>query len=194
MRDLVDEVGIGRFMAALARRVSTSSRVFLTGGATAVLFGWRRTTIDVDLKLIPESDEILRAIPALKNELALNVELASPDQFIPPLPGWETRSLFIRQEGPLSFYHYDLYAQAMAKIERGHGKDLADARAMVDAGLVETDRLLVLFEEIEPDLYRYPAIDPGSFRRAVEQFVRREAEGNDALIRPNETEEIGDRE
>jgi hypothetical protein len=31
----------------------------------------------------PESDELLRAIPKLKETLNINVELASPDQFMP---------------------------------------------------------------------------------------------------------------
>jgi hypothetical protein len=31
--------------------------VFLAGGARAVLVGWRSSTIDVDLKIIPDRDE-----------------------------------------------------------------------------------------------------------------------------------------
>ena len=130
-----------------------------------------RELATIDLKLIPESDEILRAIPKLKDELRVNVELAAPDQFIPPLPGWQERSRFIRQEGPLAFYHYDLYAQVLAKLQRGHEKDLADARAFLEAGLVEPGRLREFFEAIEPDLFRYPALDPETFRRAVEHFL-----------------------
>lgn len=171
MRELATSETIDRFFRALGRAASSASRVYLTGGVTAVLLGFRSSTVDIDLKLIPDSDEVLRAIPRLKEELQVNVELAAPDQFIPPLPGWQERSRFICKEGPLSFYHYDFYAQALAKIQRGHEKDLADARAFVDEGLVEPDRLRELFEAIEPDLYRYPAIDPGAFRRAVENFL-----------------------
>ncbi len=65
--------------------------------ASAVLLGFRASTVDIDLKLIPDSDELLRAIPKLKEELQVNVELASPDQFIPPLPEWRERSRFIRR-------------------------------------------------------------------------------------------------
>ena len=171
MRELATPETIERFLRALGRAASSPSRIYLTGGATAILLGFRASTVDIDLKLIPDSDEILRAIPRLKDELRVNVELAAPDQFIPPLPGWQERSRFIRQEGPLSLYHYDFYAQALAKLQRGHEKDLADARAFVEAGLVEPGRLRELFEAIEPDLYRYPAIDPRAFRRSVEQFA-----------------------
>jgi hypothetical protein len=34
--------------SSLARTVRIDSRVYFTGGATAVLQGWRKTTIDVD--------------------------------------------------------------------------------------------------------------------------------------------------
>ena len=36
--------------------------VFLVGGTSAVLVGWRATTIDVDLVMRPESDAMLRAM------------------------------------------------------------------------------------------------------------------------------------
>ncbi|MDQ7828028.1 MAG: hypothetical protein QN122_05460 [Armatimonadota bacterium] len=29
------------------------ARVYFTGGATALLYGWRETTLDVDVKLVP---------------------------------------------------------------------------------------------------------------------------------------------
>ena len=93
-----------------------------------MLCGWRESTIDIDLNIISESDEILRMLPALKERLRVNVELASPDDFIPFLPSWEERSRFIKQEGRLTFLHYDFYAQALAKIERGHETDQRDVQ------------------------------------------------------------------
>ena len=46
--------------------------------------------------------------------------------------------------------------------------DLEDVRRMIERGLVEPVRLRELYEQIEPELYRYPAIDPPVFRRKVE--------------------------
>ena len=60
-------------------------RIYLTGGSTAVLEGWRESTIDVDLRFEPEADELLRALPALKESLGVNIELASPTDFFSPL-------------------------------------------------------------------------------------------------------------
>ena len=174
MRPLANAQRVERFMEALGRVGRSPVRVYLTGGATAVLEGWRETTIDIDLKLIPDDDAILRAIPRLKDEIGINVELASPDQFIPEVPGWRERCRFICQIGQISFYHYDLYAQALSKLERGHDKDLLDVSYMLRSGRIEPDELIRLFGRIESELHRYPAIDPATFRRAVEEFVKQD--------------------
>jgi hypothetical protein len=172
MRALTDAARLHRFMRELGRRAQTSGRAYLVGGACAVLMEWRPTTIDIDLDLDPALEPLLREVPALKEELQVNVELASRAHFIPALPGWRARSPFIRREGRIDFHHYDFYAQALAKIERGHDRDLGDVRMMAAAGLVEPAALLEHFEAIVPELYRYPAIDPPSFRHAVEDAVR----------------------
>ena len=39
---------------------------------------------------------------------------------------------------------------------------------MIESGLVAPALLRELYETIEPELYRYPAIDPAAFRRKVE--------------------------
>ena len=171
MRQKVTAARLEEFMRALGSGVTETARVYLVGGASAVLLGWRDSTIDVDLKLVPENDEILRKLPSLKERLQLNIELAAPDDFIPQLPGWQERSRFIRQEGKLTFLHYDFYAQALAKIERGHEIDRQDVRDLINDNLVESKRLLDLFSQIEDLLYRYPALDAASFRRAVESAV-----------------------
>src|SRR5665811_972421 len=170
MRELADSARIKQFMHELGQAVSVDGRVYLTGGATAVLHGWRDTTIDVDIKLIPDRDEILREIPRLKEKLNLNVELAAPSDFIPLPRGWEERSPQIRQEGKLSFHHFDPVAQALSKAERGHDQDIRDVHEMIAGGLVNPAEALIQFKAIEPDLYRFPAIDPASFRRAVEDL------------------------
>jgi hypothetical protein len=97
----------------------------------------------------------------------VNIELASPPDFIPELPGWRERSPFLFKEGRIEVYHFDLYSQALSKIERGFEQDLSDVREMLDRGLVEPERLRELYEAIEPELYRYPAIDPTAFRRKL---------------------------
>ena len=170
MRTETDKTKLETFMAALGNRVSGPGRVYVTGGATAVLYGWREMTIDVDLKAEPEPPGFFEAIAQLKDELEMNVELACPSDFIPPLPGWRDRCRFIVRHGLVDFYHYDPYAQALSKLQRGHERDLSDVQSMLGAGLIGKDRLRALFEAIEPDLVRYPALHAPSFRRAVMRF------------------------
>lgn len=87
MRQPVTRNRLQKFMDTLEAATAAPVRVYLVGRATAVLLGWRDATIDIDLKILPESDEVLRSLPRLRESLQLNVELAAPDDFIPKLPG-----------------------------------------------------------------------------------------------------------
>lgn len=169
MRRLADPARIKELMRRLGQHPGQGGRVYLTGGASALLIGWRQTTIDIDLMFDAEAEPLLRIIAELKETLEINVELASPADFIPELPGWQNRSQFITREGRIDFFHYDFYAQALAKVERGHATDLADIAEMMARQLVESSKALQLFGEIEPQLHRYPAVDAASFRQKVEE-------------------------
>lgn len=50
---------------------------------------------------------MLRAIPRIKEALQVNIELASPADFIPLPPGWEERSPPVARIGRVSFHHID---------------------------------------------------------------------------------------
>jgi hypothetical protein len=170
MRLESDIFKIESFMVAMGKQVRGTGRIYLTGGATAVLYGWRTMTIDIDIKPDPEPAGLFEAIVLLKEELDVNVELASPDDFIPALPSWRERSLFIALHGFIEFFHYDPYGQALAKLQRAHERDLLDIKSFLRLGLIQVDRLRELFHLIEPQLIRYPAIDAVAFRVAVSQF------------------------
>jgi hypothetical protein len=164
MRAPVDEARIRALAVELGRVARRPVRIYLTGGSTAVLEGWRPATVDVDLRFEPEDDELMRALPRLKESLGVNIELASPPDFIPELPGWRDRSPHVFREGCVDIHHFDPYSQALSKIERGFDQDLTDVRTMIERGLVEPRRIRELYEAIEPELYHYPAIDPLAFR------------------------------
>lgn len=178
MRRLTDAARLRAFMRALGQKARTAGRVYFAGGASAVLLEWRRATIDIDLELDPALEPLLREIPALKKSLQVNIELATPRDFIPELPGWRDRSPLIAREGPLAFHHYDFYAQVLAKIERGHARDEQDVTAIARRGLIEPQRLQAFFDQVAPELYRYPAIDADAFRRAVARGVQRLGHSN----------------
>ena len=171
MRKLVDRGRLLEFMKALGRAADEPSRVYLLGGACALWHGWRSTTLDVDLNIVPDCDAIYRAIPMLKKSLSMNVELVVPNAFLPELAGWQNRSIYIESIGKAEFYHLDFYTQALSKLERSHERDLTDVASMLADGLVEPSKLRLYLDELLPKLYRYPAVDPASFQAAVEAFL-----------------------
>ena len=172
MRPPADEARIHALARALGRVAREPARMYLTGGATAVLEGWRAATVDVDVRFEPESDELLRELVQQKERLRINVELASPPDFIPALPGWRERSPLVFRSGNVYVHHFDPYSQALSKVERGFVHDMDDVRSMLTTGLVDPRQLKELFAAIEPQLYRYPAIDPAAFRRRLDDALR----------------------
>ncbi len=174
MRAPVTASRVRELMRALGQESRAEGRVYLCGGASFVLLNWRDSTVDIDIKIIPDDGRVFDVVPSLKERFDISIELASPADFIPELPGWRERSPFIVQERDLSFHHYDFYSQCLAKIERGHKLDKIDAQQMVDSGLVEPARLLELYDQIEPQLKRFTAIDPPTFRADVEAFLARQ--------------------
>jgi hypothetical protein len=171
MRRKVTTETLRQFMQELAGAARSPGNVYLTGGATALLLGFRDQTIDIDLKLDPEPKGVFEAIAQLKNTLNLNVELAAPDDFIPAPPDWREASRHITSIGPLQFFHYDLRLQALAKLERGHAQDLADVKSFLRGKYVTGHELRNTFALIEPALIRYPAIDPAKFKKKLENFL-----------------------
>jgi hypothetical protein len=135
MRPPVDAQHIRALARELGRSARGAVRIYLTGGSTAVLEGWRETTVDVNLRFEPEADELLRRLPGLKERLGINIELVSPPDFITELPGWRERSPLVFREGRAAVHHFDFYSQALSKIERGFEQDLADVRSMLEIGL-----------------------------------------------------------
>jgi len=157
-------------MKALGEQVTQEGIVYWTGGACALHYGWREVTIGIDLQAEPEPRGFFRAIASLKDDLDINVELASPDLFIPVPSNWQDRSPFIIRFGKINYYHYDFYSQALSKMERGHSRDWVDVEGMFRHQLIEKRLLWTRCLETETFLIRYPAVDPTVYRKRVEQF------------------------
>lgn len=167
MRAPVDAERVRLLARDLSRATREPTVLYLTGGATAVIEGWRDSTVDIDVRFEPERDELLRRVATAKNALDINIELVSPPDFVPELPEWRERSPFVFQEGQVTVRHFDPYSQALAKVERGFEQDLADVRAMIDSGLIRPEYALELFASVEDQLFRYPSIDAGEFAEKV---------------------------
>jgi len=149
-----------------------SFRVYVLGGGTAVLAGWRSSTIDADL--YAEREEVFRDVQGIKERLRLNIEFARPEQFVPALAGSAERHLFIDRVGNVDFYHYDPYAQLLSKIVRGFRKDLLDADRFVTSGMVDPRRFRTLVRGIPESAYaRYPNLSRVSVLATVNEFLSR---------------------
>lgn len=62
MRQPLDPDRLRRVLEALGRACRGPGTLYLTGGATALLEGWRAATIDVEVKLDPEPEGVFAAI------------------------------------------------------------------------------------------------------------------------------------
>ena len=160
------------FLQRIGAKARTEGRCYLTGGTSAVLIGWRDSTVDIDLKFDPEPEGVFEAIPQLKRDLSVNIELAAPDQFIPAVPGWRERSCPVGKFNKLEVLHYDFVGQALAKISRGHLRDLEDVRQMVALGLITHQAIRQGFEAIRSNLIRYPALDEDAYLAKLETFLK----------------------
>lgn len=168
MRNNIHSEEVEVFFEQIARKATGPGTIYITGGACAVLLGWRESTMDIDIKLLPEPAGIFQAIQDIKNSLHMNIELAAPDDFVPFLPGWQGRSLYICTKNRVDFYHYDFYGQALAKIERSHERDMIDVKAMLQNNYIEKNKFLQLIDAIKDDFIRYPTLDVQVIKKRVE--------------------------
>jgi len=156
----------------LGNAVQSPGRILISGGASAVLYGWRETTIDVDLHFEVEPTGAFEAIARLKNQLDMNIELAWPMAFIPGPAGWENRCEFISHEGKIDFLHCDFVSQALSKILRAHTVDKIDVAAMWSRNLINETSLSHGFASIKDRLLRFPGIDESAFEKKLQDFLQ----------------------
>jgi len=171
MREEVTRQRLSSLMKELARNAPRRGayRVYFVGGGTAVYLGWRRSSIDVDL--CTDQEIVFRNIQEIKERLNMNIEFARPEDFVPPLKGSADRHVFIDKVGTISFYHYDPCAQLLSKVVRGFERDLNDARAFIESGLVDPRQFRSLVAAIPDSAYaRYPNLSRDAVEIAVEAF------------------------
>lgn len=162
---------IESFMTSVGRMIKKRATFYLTGGATAILFDFRESTIDIDIA--GDMDELFSSIPKLKERLQINIEMAKPTDFIPSLPGEEDRHIPIGTFGKVTFMHFDPYSQAFSKIVRGHQTDIADVKALLSAGLVDAKKLCEMVRKLPNRHFaRYPRLNRPAVEAAVASFAK----------------------
>lgn len=151
----VDRGRIDLFLRELGRAYRRPARLYLVGGTTVVYEGLRQTTMDIDLGIQVDPahhGELMRAIADLKDRLSINVEEASPGDFIPLPSGWQERSPYVGRFGQTDVFHFDLVSTALAKLARGYDQDLDDVRTLLTTDLLSAEDLAAGFKEIAPKL------------------------------------------
>jgi hypothetical protein len=151
----VDRARIDHFLRELGRAYRDPARLYLVGGTTVVYEGLRRTTAGIDLGIDVDPahhGDLMRAIARLKDQLNVNVEEASPGDFIPLPSGWRERSPCVGRFGQVDVFHFDLVSTSLSKLGRGYEQDLADVRSLIAAGMVSVEDLQAAWQEIAPRL------------------------------------------
>ncbi len=170
-RKTVTKKTIQTFMKSIGIVLKKSATFYLTGGSTAILFGFREGTIDIDIA--GDMDELFSHIPKLKEQLQINVEMAKPTDFVPSLPEEKKRHILIGNFGKATFMHFDPYSQAFSKIVRGHTTDIADVKALFHQGLVDAEKLNALVKNLpDREFMKYPRLNRPAVEMAVESFTK----------------------
>ena len=117
MRQRTDRQGIELFLQRLGRRFTRPGRLYLVRGTTMVYEGFRQQTLDIDISFeVADEDHsaFIAAVRDLKEQISLNIEEASPAEFIPLPSGHHERSQFLGRDGQLKVFHFDLYSTALS--------------------------------------------------------------------------------
>lgn len=178
MRPNVDKAQIETFLKNLGRAFRKPGRLYLVGGAALVHMGVRTgSTQDIDVEVrATDEDEMLEAIRRLKDIMKINIEFASPGDFIPIPSQWEMNAKYVGRYGTVDVFYFDFYSIALSKIERGNTRDINDVRLLVQQGIITLQELDVAYNEVLPQVGKrpYTRLDPQKFAErytAVRQLL-----------------------
>lgn len=167
MRSSVDKTAIESFLTQLGRDFRKPGRLYLVGGAALVHLGIRPGfTEDIDVQVSGTNEgELIVAIQRLMQRMQINVEFASPGDFIPLPSQWEMHAQYVGRYGAIDVFYFDFYSIALSKMERGNSRDIADVRLLVQKGVITLNELDAAYQQVLAQLGqgRYPRITPERF-------------------------------
>jgi hypothetical protein len=179
MRPNVDREQIENFLKNLGRTFRKPGRLYLVGGAALVHMGLRSgTTQDIDVEVSgANTGEMFNAIRQLVRQMNINVEPASPGNFIPLPSQWMAQSKFIGRYGTVDVFYFDFYSIALTKIHRGTTRDINDVGLLVQQKIITLQGLDAAYQEILPQVGNgpYAWLDPEHFAEryaAVRQLLQ----------------------
>jgi len=167
MRPNVDKKAIEAFLQQLGRTFRKPGRLYLVGGAALVHAGVRlgfTQDIDVQVGGVNEGGLIV-SIQRLIQQMQINIEFASPKDFIPLPSQWEEHAQYVSRYGQIDVFYFDFYSIALSKIERGTTRDIEDVKLLVQQQRIALNELDIAYQEVLAQLGkgRYPKITPERF-------------------------------
>jgi hypothetical protein len=167
MQPSVDKTAIESFLQQLGRTIRKPGRLYLVGGAALVHAGIRPGfTEEIDIQVSGANEgELIVAIQKLIQQMQINVEFASPADFMPLPSEWKMHAHYVGRYGEVDVFYFDFYSIALSKIERGNNRDIADVKLLVQQGIINLDELDTAYREVLAQLGkgRYPRITPQRF-------------------------------
>lgn len=118
--------------------------------------------------------DLIVAIQQLIQRMQINVEFASPADFMPLPSQWEMHAKYVGRYGLVDVFYFDFYSTALSKIARGNSRDIADVRLPVQQGIINLQELDAAYPEVLAQLGqgRYPRITPQRFFRALQCYAQ----------------------
>jgi len=161
MRPNVTKSDIDRFLNALGKAFRKPGRLYLAGGAALVHIGIRSgSTMDIDVMIetgeASAEDEMVLAIRRIVEQMQVNVEFASPGDFIPLPSQWMAQAKFVGRYGQVDVFYFDFYSLALSKISRGSDRDLIDVKLLLQQKLISWEKLDASYNEIVPRMGKRP--------------------------------------
>lgn len=148
MRHNVGQSDIEQFLIQVGR-TRQPGRLYLVGGAALVHRGIRPgQTLDIDIQVTVDPANLTAQIAQLKQKLNINIEFASPGDFMPLPTQWEMRSEFIKRYGQVDAFYFDWYSIALSKMQRASKIDISDVKSLVNQGFVDVAELDLLYQDV----------------------------------------------
>lgn len=148
MRQRVGRQEIEQFLIQVGR-TQQPGRLYITGGAALVHKGIRPgQTLDIDIQITIDPANLTTQIAQLKQKMNINIEFASPGDFIPLPTQWEARSEFVKRYNQVDVFYFDWYSIALSKMQRANRQDVVDVQLLIRQGIVDVTELDRLCQDV----------------------------------------------
>jgi hypothetical protein len=155
---------IRQFLEQLSRHYSQPITLYLLGGSALCFLGNPRRTVDIDCAVDNPPEGFEAAIEEVANDLNLEVEILSLDEFIPLPAEAPKRHQLVGKFGSLEVHIFDPYSIAISKIARGFETDIQDTLFLLNNDVISFDKLAQFVNSAALIAWDYD-IDPKEMRR-----------------------------